>query len=148
MSEHKTFLKQRGSILVAALGLSLVLTLAASSLILISGNTSNDQSNRFQRTRCFYDADAGLMYGTEWLRVQGRPAFHVTYATPTAIMTNVPLENGCLVTLEILDFADTTKTITSTAISGNVTIKLAWEVKTKPVGGNPVIDFSNWRTIP
>jgi Tfp pilus assembly protein PilX len=136
---------QQGSVLVTVLGLSIALSLAAGSLLLVAANSQNTEDMAFQRQRCFNDAESGLMLGAAWLkRVPSNGTVITTdqhWTGPGNTLTlfnNFPMDNGSSLTLTLRDNVPNgqqTKTIVSKAVLGDVNFQLSWDVWAATTGG-------------
>ncbi|MEO7423967.1 MAG: hypothetical protein ABI036_02205 [Fibrobacteria bacterium] len=144
---------EQGSVLVAVLGLSIIMSMAAASLILVAGNSRNDEDNTLQRLRCRYDAESGLMLGAGWLR--NRPN-HGTFITlnngwvPTdyKMIYWYTLDNGSWVTVSVLDSGRAGsppgfKVVTSIAKLGTDSVRLSWDIGYDATAAK--MTMSRWR---
>jgi hypothetical protein len=148
---------QRGSILVAVLALSIALSMAAASLMLVAGNSRNDEDLAFRRRGCYLDAESGLMMGVEWLRVNSNAAFITgsrgwTGNTLT-LFADQTFDNNSLVTVTVTDLAPAAppKTVTARAVNGSEVVQVSWDVDVDAGGGNagdgyPKLTLKNWRS--
>jgi hypothetical protein len=59
---------QRGSVLVGVLALSLVMTIAASSYIMLSTNSAKDALSAGTDKQLFYAAESGMNIALRWIR--------------------------------------------------------------------------------
>lgn len=147
---------QRGSILVAVLGLSIALSMAAASLMLVAGNSKNDEDLAFRRRGCYLDAESGLLMGVAWLRVNN--AAFITGArgwtgNAQTLFTDQTFDNKSTVTVTVTDNVPSLppKTVTARAVNGSETVQLSWDVDVDAVSGNasdghPKVKLTNWRT--
>jgi hypothetical protein len=60
--------KQRGSVLIGVMALSLLMTIAASGFILVTANTANDGLGSAANRQLHYAAESGLYLGIRWAR--------------------------------------------------------------------------------
>jgi hypothetical protein len=68
MPELKSkFLNERGSILVASIAFSIVLAIAGTGMLLLSGNSVRHEAAAFENDRAFLAAESGLLLGKRWL---------------------------------------------------------------------------------
>jgi hypothetical protein len=72
--------RQRGSILAATVGLSVVLSAAAAGFILVSGQVRGGDVDAINRAKLYYSAESGLLMGTRrvlktWRSVDMRSSF-------------------------------------------------------------------------
>ncbi|HKP98557.1 MAG TPA: hypothetical protein VJ385_22695 [Fibrobacteria bacterium] len=155
-------LSQKGSILVAVLGFSVILSMAAASLMIVAGNARNDEDNSYFRMQCFNDAESGLMMGVGWLRNQADAKAFITgnqgWAGATQIIIpGQTFENGSVVTVTVVDnFPAPTKTVISLAVKGSATYQASWDVGAPDVGGPAndgiatdglrYLSLTNWRS--
>jgi hypothetical protein len=128
---------EQGSVLVAVLGLSIVMSMAAASLILVAGNSRNDEDNALQRLRCRYDAESGLLMGARWLRNHPNYDLFITQnqgwvPTDYRMVYQFPLDNGAFVTVSVLDSGRASppgfKVVTSIARLGTDSVRLSWDI--------------------
>lgn len=118
---------QKGSLLVTALAISIVMTLAGGTLLMSVGSALAGEGESLQRTRCLYDAESGLQLGTGWLRRQATPW---GVALGRNLLLDMPLDNGCRVTVDLQDTGNPeVKTLTSEAVSGATRVQLTWEAR-------------------
>jgi hypothetical protein len=151
---------QRGSILVAVVALSVVLALAAGSLMMVVGNSQFDEDSAYRRQQCLNDAESGLMMGVGWLRYSSADTLFVNtfrgWAGNSVILfQNMDFDNGSKVTVSVTDNAPAApgfglKTVVSSAVNGSEMTQLSLDVDAKlplsAVGGFPTISLSNWRS--
>ena len=62
-----TFRKDTGSALVAVVAFSIVLAIAGTGILLLSGNSVNHEAAAFENDRAFLAAESGLLIGKRWL---------------------------------------------------------------------------------
>lgn len=152
---------QQGSIMVLVMGFSILLSMAAASLLLVAGNSGNDEDIAFNRLRCANDAESGLMIGVGWLRNSAGSAVLINTKQDLwpvggqVLFSNVPFENGSHVTVTIVDnapaaFPNAPKTVVSQAVRGSETVQFSWDVDTLetniPNVVPPRLKVTNWRS--
>ncbi|MDB5050483.1 MAG: hypothetical protein JWO30_3554 [Fibrobacteres bacterium] len=148
---------QKGSVLVAVLGLSIIMSMAAASLMLVGGNSRNDEDNTYRRMGCANDAESGLMMGVGWLRKKGVNFIGTNQGwlgSSQILFTNAAFENGSLVTVTVVDNApaiapSAPKTVISRAVHGSETVQYSWDVDAAgplAVDGAPIVSLTNWRS--
>lgn len=148
---------ERGSILAGVLGISIVMAMAAGSLLIVASNSANDEDRAFLRARCYLDAESGLMTGVAWLRNNQNPdsktviETNQTWTANTKILlTDVLFENNSLVTVTLTDHSSY-KTVTAKAVQGSEMAQFSWDVGidvTPPAGTNtaPKLSLKDWRS--
>lgn len=144
---------QRGSVLVGVLGISIVLTMAAGSLLMVAANSRSDEDQAFQRAACYLDAESGLQMGAEWLRTyQGATNADDIIKTNQGwagkvLVPGTVFENGSAVTVTVSDMAGG-KTLTSRAVRGTEAAQFSWDVGVDAGGtlARPNLALKNWRS--
>jgi hypothetical protein len=150
---------QRGSILVTVIGLSILLVMGASTLLLVAGSAQNEESSTWQRVRCSNDAESGLMLGTAWLRVRAGNSVNPIQNNQgwpgnlQSLYVSRAFDNQCLVTVNVKDNAPAVapagpKRVIATAVGGGETVQMSWDV-TAPGGplasdGRVGVTVTNW----
>ena len=146
--------RQRGSILVAVVGLTTMLSMAAAALLLVAANSRNDEDLAFRRIGCQYDAESGLMLGMGWLRQNGAAFIkgnRSEWASGKHTFPSLTLENGSLVTITIEDNSatdpmDTTKTVVSQAVLAGIdSVKCFLTVAAADTDSPPKLTLTKWR---
>lgn len=156
-------LGQKGSVLVMVMAFSIVLAMAAGSLLLVAGNATNDEDAAFRRLRCANDAESGLMIGVGWLRNSGSALIAADQPLwpLDKLVLNLPnptFENGAQVTVTIVDNvtnpptipAGPPKTVISRAILDDVNVQFSWDVDIdalRPPGPPPPLKLTNFRSL-
>lgn len=161
---RKPAVGQKGSLMVIVLAFSIVLVLAAGSLVLVVGNSRGDEDGAYKRVGCFNDAESGLLIGVGWLR--NSPGSRTLITTDQfwpgnamVLFSDFPADNGSLVTVTIIDNVPggaPTKTVVSRAVSGTETTQLSWDIGAATTGGPandgtatdglPIMTLTKWRT--
>jgi hypothetical protein len=157
MPKRSPMVDQKGSVLILVIGMAIILTMAATSVILLSEGALNEEYHSTQRMYCFYDADAGLMLGAKWLRIKGRAFITQDWVTNRQdLYSDSPFPNGCAVSVHVDDddANNLIKTVYSQAVCGSETLKLAWEIGVPPSppavdpAAGPQLVLNNWRILP
>jgi hypothetical protein len=63
----KQLLNEHGSILVASIAFSIVIAIAGTGMLLLSGNSVRHEAAAFENDRAFLAAESGLLLGKRWL---------------------------------------------------------------------------------
>lgn len=152
---------QKGSILIMVLAFSIVLAMAAGSLLLVAGNATSDEDAAFRRLRCANDAESGLMVGVGWLRIRDSVAAMIevdqtSWPVDGFVLTlpNATFENGSQVTITIVDNVPVAppnppKTVISRAVLDGVIVQFSWDVGIDtiyPPGPPPPLKLTNFRS--
>jgi len=147
---------QKGSLMVIVLGFSIILSMAAASLMLTASNSRNDEDITFRRMACFNDAESGLMIGVGWLRNNQNPNSTAFIQTDQLgwpgdsliLQSGVQYDNRSLVTVTVYNnLGASTKTVKSQAISGTDTVRISWNVGIGAGGAPnaPTLVLQNWQ---
>lgn len=149
--------REQGSVLVTVLGLSIAMSLAAGSILLVAGNAQNDEDQEFLRQRCFNDAESGLMIGAAWMKYRANARTFITTnqgwtGNATTLFADSLYENGSRVTVTLSDNTQNgqpTKTVSSRAVLGTLSLQFSWDIGAStdndPSDGSPILSMANWR---
>lgn len=137
---------QSGSVLAGIVAMTLIISIAGSSLLLLTANVSNDETDQLEKTKLQYASESGVLMGVRWLRNQNVSYFDPLKQIIPAILTPASPAISCdvahfcdldgiLVRLELIVPGDCTLVgeclglISATAKSNAGTFISSWRVK-------------------
>jgi Tfp pilus assembly protein PilV len=130
----------RGSALVGVVVASILIGIAVTGVMSVTGSTINHEAAALENEKAFYAAESGLLIGTRWRTMQNP----TLWAHGTVEPICVELINGTSVNVKDSVGLNYTAYITSTAMSAKLPYikKISW-VTTYNDSAH-IFTFSNW----
>jgi hypothetical protein len=108
---------ERGSVLVTAVVLSIIMAIAGIGFIWLSTNILNNDSAALQNDKAFHAAESGALIGCKWLLINDPTLWLATWTSQSSSFQNLKI-NGLEVDVSI-SFNSDTATVSSAVFSGS-----------------------------